>query len=462
LITKKKVIVIGLDCATPKTLFEDFIDECPNIKNLMETGVYGKLRSSDPPITVPAWMVMSTGKDTGQLGVYSFRHREHNSYTDFWVTNSQTIKELKVWDILGEKGLKSALLGIPPTFPPQPINGNLVTGFMTPDSLSNFTYPPQLKEELGQITDNYVFDVNFRTEQKERLLIELYKMTKLHFETVKYLIAKKEWNYCQFVIIGLDRVHHAFWKYYDKTHHKYVAGNIYESVIKKYYKFLDDQVGQVLDLLNNDTIVMIVSDHGAKAMKGCLCVNMALEKLGLLKFEQPPSPGTRLEDAKIDWSKTHAWGWGGYYARIFLNVKGRESQGIINLEDYDKWRNKVSELLKSIPDDKGEPMNTIVIKPDELFETLNGDAPDLMVYFDDLNWRSAGTMGYDSMYLDENDTGPDDAVHDYNGIFIIQDPKKKIGKQLDDENIINIAPTILNFFGIEKPKGMKGKIIELK
>jgi predicted AlkP superfamily phosphohydrolase/phosphomutase len=97
--TNKKVIVIGLDCATPKTLFEDFIEECPNIRKLMETGVYGRLRSSDPPITVPAWMVMSTGKDAGQLGVYGFRHRDHNSYTDFWVANSKNIKEPKIWDI---------------------------------------------------------------------------------------------------------------------------------------------------------------------------------------------------------------------------------------------------------------------------------------------------------------------------------------------------------------------------
>ena len=147
-------MVIGLDCATPLTLFKDFIDECPNIKNLMGTGVYGKLRSSDPPITVPAWMVMSTGKDAGELGVYGFRHRDANSYTDFWVANSHTIKEPKIWDILGENGLKSVILGVPPTFPINPVDGNLVTGFITPDSLSNFTYPPQLKEELSQITDN--------------------------------------------------------------------------------------------------------------------------------------------------------------------------------------------------------------------------------------------------------------------------------------------------------------------
>ncbi len=105
--SKKKVIVIGLDCATPKTLFEDFKDDCPNISNLMNKGIYGKLRSSDPPITVPAWMVMATGKKAGTLGIYGFRHRKENSYTDFWVANSQNIKEPKIWDILGKKGYKS-------------------------------------------------------------------------------------------------------------------------------------------------------------------------------------------------------------------------------------------------------------------------------------------------------------------------------------------------------------------
>ena len=95
---KKKVVVIGLDCATPKTVFEDFLGDCPNIKRLMEYGVYGNLRSSDPPITIPSWMVLSTGKSAGTLGVYGFRHRKENSYTDFWIANSSTIKEPKIWD----------------------------------------------------------------------------------------------------------------------------------------------------------------------------------------------------------------------------------------------------------------------------------------------------------------------------------------------------------------------------
>ena len=105
-------------------------------------------------------------------------------------------------------------------------------------------------------------------------------------------------------------------------------------------------------------------------------------------------------------------------------------------------------------------MNTKIYKPEELFSPIRGDTPDLLVYFDDLNWRSASTVGYDSIYLAENDTGPDDAVHDYYGVFIIYDPKKKLGGNLGSQNILDIAPTILNIFDIKIPNDMEGNIIK--
>ena len=457
---RKKVVVIGLDCATSKTLFEDFLDDCPNIKKLMENGVYGKLRSSDPPITVPAWMVMSTGKSAGTLGIYGFRHRKDNSYTKYYISNSQMIKEPKIWDIIGREGLISIILGVPPTFPVQPLNGYLVSGFITPDTLSNYTYPLELKIEIAEKLGDYIFDVPFRNVAREDLLINIHEMTNVHFNTIKYLLKSKEWDYCQFVIIGLDRLHHGFWKYYDKNHDRYEQGNIFESAMKNYYKKLDREIGDILNLLDSDTLVFIVSDHGAKAMKGCICVNIALEKMGLLKFKKKHDPGTRFQDAKIDWQNTYAWGWGGHYARIFLNLKGREENGIIPQEEYEEWRDKISKLIKELPDNHGNPMKTKILKTNEIYSKIRGDEPDLIVYFDDLNWRSAGTIGYNTMYLDENDIGPEYAVHDYYGIFIIYDPKKKIGKMLEPKNILDIAPTILNTFEIDIPKDMEGELIK--
>jgi predicted AlkP superfamily phosphohydrolase/phosphomutase len=458
--SEKKLVIIGLDCATPRTLFEDFKEDCHNIKKLMDSGVYGKLRTCDPPITIPAWMVMSTGKKAGTLGLYGFRHRKGNLYDDFWIATSYNVKEPKVWDIIGDKGLKSCVLGLPPTYPVQKINGCLVSGFITPDSTSEFTYPSELKEEILKNVGEYIFDVNFRVENKEDLLKEIYEMTETHFKTVKYLMENKEWDYFKFVIIGLDRFHHAFWKYYDKEHIKHESNSIFEDAMKKYYIYLDKQIGDLLSNLDEDTIVMIVSDHGAKAMKGLICVNMALEELGLLKFNTKPKPRTRIGEADIDWNNTYAWGWGGYYARIFLNLEGREPNGIIKEKDYEKKRDEIALKLKSIKDINGKPMNTKVYKPEDLFEIIRGDAPDLIVYFDDLNWRSAGTVGYKTIYLDENDTGPDDAVHDWYGVFIIYDPKKKIGRNLGIKNILDIAPTSLNILGLEIPFDLEGKIIK--
>ncbi|MFX1303250.1 MAG: alkaline phosphatase family protein [Promethearchaeota archaeon] len=456
---KKKLVIIGLDCATPKTLFEDFLDDCPNIKKMVEYGVYGKLRSCDPPITIPAWMVMSTGKKAGTLGLYGFRHRKGNSYDDFWIATSYNIKDPKVWDIISRNGLRSCIVGIPPTYPVQPINGCLVSGFITPDITSDYTYPRELKEEIKENVGDYIIDVNFRVEDKNVLLKEIYEMTKVQLKTVKYIMRNKEWDYFNFVIIGLDRFHHAFWKFYDKSHHKYEPGNKFEGEMRKYYQYLDKKIGEILDLVDENTIMMIVSDHGAKAMKGLVCVNMALENLGLLKFKTKPKPKTRLADADVDWDNTYAWGWGGYYARIFLNIEGREPHGIIKQEKYEEVRDQIIEKLKSIKDNNGNSMNTKIFKPEELFKVIRGDPPDLFVYFDDLNWRSAGTVGYDSMYLDENDTGPDDAVHDWFGIYVIYDPIKKIGKNLGIKSILDIAPTSLKILGVNIPNDMEGNII---
>ena len=75
-----KVAVIGLDCAEPTLVFDRFASKLPNLSRLRESGCWGTLRSCDPPITVPAWMVMMSSKDPGTLGYYGFRNRADHSY----------------------------------------------------------------------------------------------------------------------------------------------------------------------------------------------------------------------------------------------------------------------------------------------------------------------------------------------------------------------------------------------
>lgn len=456
---KNKLLIIGLDCAPPELVFDEFIEFLPNIKRLVENGIYGKLRSSNPPITLPAWMVMATGKSPGELGIYGFRHRKNYSYEDIWIASSLAVKEQTVWDILSENGKKVCIVGVPPTYPPKKVNGYLISGFLTPDISKKYTYPSDFKYEIKKEIGEYIPDVkDFRTDDKDMLVAQIYEMTDKRFELVKYIIEKKDWDFFWFVEMGPDRIHHGLWKYHDKNHHLYKPNSKYKDTIKDYYIHLDKKIGELLNILDKNTKIMIVSDHGAKRMKGCLCINQWLINEGYLKLLEKPEKGSSLSKAKIDWKNSYAWGWGGYYARIFLNVKGREMSGTIEPDDYEKVRDDLVYKLKKIKGPNGEYLNTNVLKPEEIYDKCKGDYPDLMVYFDDLFWRSAGTIGYPSIYLSENDTGPDDAVHSMYGIFVFYDPKKRLGYKIDNLSVYDIAPNILNIMGMKVPDDMKGKI----
>jgi len=454
---QKRLLVIGLDCAPPALVFQR-AEELPNLKKLMENGVYGNLRSSDPPITIPAWMVMATGRDPGQLGLYGFRHRQGYSYNKMWIANSTAIKEKTVWDYLAEQGKESILVSVPPSYPPKPVRGKLISCFITPTKEQSYTYPESLKQELEDRFGGFIFDVVFRTQDRAQVLQEIYQMTTNHFQVIDYLLEDKNWTLFWFVEIGVDRMHHAFWKFMDREHHLYEPGNPFETAIFDYYKFLDENIGRLLKKLDDRTAVLVVSDHGAKRMKGAFCVNDWLIEQGDLVVTEPPEKGQNVEKLKIDWNRTRAWGWGGYYARIFLNVEGREPQGIIKPEDYEAVRDELAERIKAIRGPQGEEWKTVVIKPQEHYPELNGDYPDLMVYFDDLYWRSAGTLGYGSLYLQENDTGPDDAVHDYEGIYILYDPERP-GGRVQNANILDIAPTILALLDGPEVVGLRGKVL---
>ncbi len=458
---RKRVLVVGLDCAPPELLFDQFAEELPNIGGMFDEGVHARMRSSHPPITIPAWMVMATGQSAGRLGIYGFRHRRFGTYNDIWLASSRSIRAKTVWDILGELKRKVVVVGVPPAYPPKPVNGALITCFMTPNANKEYTYPTTLKREVEGLVGEYIFDAVFRTEEKEKLLKQVYKMTKQHFTVLKYLAKSKPWHFFMFVEIGLDRVHHAFWKFFDKNHHLYTPGNKYEDAMRDYYRFLDREIGGLLKLTDKDTSVITVSDHGAKRMKGAFCINQWLTENGYLTLKKPPPPGTSLAEAEVDWPKTQVWGWGGYHGRIFFNVEGREPQGVIKPKNYESFRDQIMRELKNIEGPRGEKWDTKTYTSEEIYPNGVGDYPDLTVYFDDLSWRSAGTLGYNSCYLLENDRGPDDAVHSRYGVFLYFDPKRRLGgESIRDVNLMDFAPTVLKTLGAKVPDDMEGRVIE--
>jgi predicted AlkP superfamily phosphohydrolase/phosphomutase len=460
----QRMLVIGLDCATPELVFGAWRAELPSLNRLMAEGAWGTLESTIPAITVPAWSCMMSGLDPGQLGFYGFRNRTDHSYDGMTIANASAMRAPRVWDMLSDAERRVAVVGVPQTYPVAPVNGHMVGCFLTPGANSDFTHPPELREEIAAWIDGeFLVDVpDFRSDDKARILGDIYRLAEQHFTVCARLLERERYDYFMTVDMGVDRIHHAFWRYMDPAHPKHEPGSRFENAIHDYYVFIDGKIAELIDRVDDDTVVLVVSDHGAKPIMGGLCVNQWLRREGYLALKQKPSRVARLEECEIDWGRTRAWGEGGYYGRIFLNVAGREPQGVVRPEHYEAERLELIEKLEAITDPDGRNIGTAAFRPEDVYAEVNGVAPDLIVYFGDLGWRSVGTVGLDSIWTFENDTGPDDANHAQHGIFVAHDPSSPAGgRELSDLSIYDVAPTILTLLGYQVPAGLRGRPIEV-
>ncbi len=463
-LSKRRVLIIGLDCAEPSLVFQQYRAELPNLQALLSKGAWGQIESTTPPITVPAWMCSLTSKDPGQLGVYGFRNRADHSYEKMTMANARAFKEPAVWDYLGRAGKQSWLLGVPPSFPPKEIAGGMVGCFLSPSTESKYTFPESLREEIARVAPNYMVDVpNFRTEDKAWLLQKIYEMTEDHFKVIRHVMKEKPWDLLMSVEIGVDRLHHGFWNYHDPLHPKHAPGNPFVNAIHDYYVWLDAQIGTLLELIDDDTTVLVYSDHGAKKMDGGIAVNEWMVDAGYLVLEEKPSGLIPLTKAKINWDRTRAWGEGGYYSRVFMNVQGREPNGVIPAADYETARDELAARLCAIPDPNGKPLPTHVYKPEQIYRAAKNVPPDLIVVWGDLFWRGVGSLGLNALYTFENDTGPDDANHAQMGMFIYYNPKRNLnGRELQGLTLYDIAPTVLREFGLPVPGDMIGRTMAVE
>ena len=456
----KKAIVIGLDCLSPQLLFIDFLKDLPTIRGILKNSLWGKMTSTIPPITCPAWASMVTSKDPGSLGIYGFRNRLDYSYDNFSLTTSYSVREKAIWDIIAKKDKKSIVVGVPPSYPPKPINGIMTGCFLTPSEKSNYSYPQGIKDEISKRIGSYNVDVRkFRTNNKDKLLKDIYDLSENRYQVCEYLIKNKNWDFFMFVDLAPDRLHHGFWRYCDPKHKKFRKNNKYKNTIRDYYKYLDLKIKNIISWCPKDTTVYIVSDHGAKRIDGCFCINEWLINQGYLVLKKYPKKISLLSPDAVNWPKTSAWAQGGYYGRIFFNVKGREPQGVIRKKDYLSFCTKLIKELKNIKYIDSEIQNTLVYKPKDIYRKVKQIPPDIMVFFGNLYWRCAGSVGFKDIYTFENDTGPDDANHDYEGIFIMYSEKLKGPRQLKKISIYDFAPTVLNNMGMSVPADMQGKVL---
>jgi predicted AlkP superfamily phosphohydrolase/phosphomutase len=384
-----RTLVLGLDCLVPDVLSPPHDELMPSVAAISAAGTGGLLESTLPPITVPAWTSMLTGRDPGELGVYGFRNRRTFQYGDLVMANSGAVRHPRVWDRVGAHGGRSIVVGVPQTSPPPGIRGVLVSGFEGPLSTDGaYTQPPELAAEVENIVGEYLFDVpQFRNADLDDVIAIVQRMTERRFTLMEHLLRTHPWDFAMLHEIGPDRMHHCFWHHHDPAHPGYLPDSPYADAIRDYYRFLDTRIARLLQAAGDDVAVLIASDHGAKAMHGGVCVNEILRREGLLTLRSEPSGPTPLSPDLVDWSRTLAWAEGGYYARIFLNVAGREPQGRIPRADCDEVKARIREILGRVELGDGRVLRNRVCEPAEVYRKVRGIPPDLLVFFDDERWR---------------------------------------------------------------------------
>lgn len=444
------MLVIGLDGADPSLVFDRLKDRMPFVNELATRGVHGPLRSTDPPVTIPAWVSMFTGRDPGELGLYGFRNRISRAGPGLAVGETRRPRTERVWDRLSRAGRTCFLLGVPGTYPPWPIRGRMVAGFLAPGATDDFTWPRGLAEQVHRLAGpgGYTLDAEgYRTDDKDRLLAEIHAVTRRRFRVARAWAAEPTWDLMVAVEMGPDRMHHGFWRDFDPGHRLHVPDGPYAAAIPDYYAYVDDHVRRLVEAAGPGVAVMIVSDHGARAMQGAFAINRWLIEQGDLVLDRQPGKAGALDPARIDWTRTRAWADGGYHARVWINLAGREPSGCVPGDGLEAYRADLAARLEATRDESGRPLGTRVVWPHRTYARLTGIPPDLLVYFGDLAWRASAQVGPGPIHLRENDTGPDDANHARDGIFVFADPATGRDRLPVARKIVDIASLVIDWFG---------------
>lgn len=405
-----------------------------------------------------------TGRDPGELGIYGFRNRRDHGYNGLELVSSYAVGEPAIWDYLGISGRYSIIMGMPLTFPPRPLRGEMVADFMAPEGARNITYPLVLLEELEASFGKLLLEEpDFRGREVEHTIGRIRSIALQRFKMARHLLTTRKWDFAAVIETGCDRLQHMCWQYMDPEHVGFVPNHPLADVVAEYYGFLDEQIAMLLEGLYDNTLVIVLSDHGAKRMDGGFCINNWLIESGFLTLKHPPDQVKPLRSDQVDWSKTVAWAEGGYYGRIFLNLEGREPEGIVSPARYQTVCQEITKALEAVRGPDGNRLGNRIFQPGQIYKKCHGVPPDLILYPGNLYWRAIGSIGHPGLFIRENDTGLDGANHSQEAMIIAHDPAGEWFQELPSVvSIYDIAPTILGYFGMPIPEGLRGKPLKTR
>ncbi|HLG29423.1 MAG TPA: alkaline phosphatase family protein [Candidatus Brocadiales bacterium] len=435
---KKKVVVLGLD-GTPYSLIDGLIrqGELPNFSSLLSNGSMVKMKSVHPPVSSVAWTSFMTGKNPAKHGIFGFTDRQPDSY-EIYFPNSKNIMSETLWDILGVNDKRSVVINVPSTYPAKELNGVLISGFVAID-IARAAYPLSIVTKLKEMGYKIDVDTQLAKESKDKLFDDLYKTIERRREALIHFFEKEAWDLFVGVITETDRLHHFFWEDMEKK-------NGYGTRFIEYYRLIDEILGQILQRVDDNTTLIIISDHGFCTLKKEVHVNHWLKENGFLRFksEQPKSIADMCED-----SKAYCLDPG----RIYINLKGREPKGVIvEGREYEEIRDCLIEKLLNLRDTESQDKMILAVhKREDIYKgPYCHKSPDLVL---------ESRNGYDLKGAVNKNTltgkGLLNGMHTYdNALFYIN----KKGLNGNNLNIMDVAPTILSLLGVKPPVDMDGAI----
>jgi len=455
--SRRRAVLIGLDCASPRLLFGPLASVMPRLTALRKRGRFGTLRSTTPPITIPAWACMLSGHDPGEIGLYGFRELQRDAYA-MQVASAHSMRVPWVWERARAAGKRTAALFIPLTYPVKPTADILVSCLLTPSGDSVHTHPAALGAELRARFGPYQPDVEaFRHADPLAVVAELRAMTTHRFAVARHVWTHERPDLMALVDIGIDRLHHVLWRSLDTSDPDRDSDPIKRSAALGYLAHVDRELGRLLDELGKRPSSRIASDHGARPLRGAIAINEWLIDRGYLVLNGPrPTTPTPLAQLSVNWEATRAWAEGGYYARVYLNVAGRNPRGSIAPERYEDERRALFGAIAEIPGPSGEPLNHRIETPEALYRVRHGSPPDLLVFFGDLDYRAAGTIGHGRVHLPHNDTGADACNHDWDGLFVHAGPGSAPSDEPQAWSIFDVTRTLLGAIGVTAPDELLG------
>lgn len=501
----ERIILLGLDGATFR-LIKPWAKEgiLPNFAQLFQDAAWGELASTIPPTTPPAWAACMTGKNPGKHGIYDFRESPLK-YPQRPLINLSSIQGRKLWHLYNAGGKKAAIVNVPITYPPQPLDGLMVSGMMTPSNDSDYTYPAELKSEILSEIGDYIVNIDIPKYdvELERDALQFLDDVEHSFlkrkELFYYLLDKKPWDFFFIVFVNWDRIQHLFWKYLDSEWPLYeskMAKKLRPRILNS-YRMVDEMIGELRKKIG-DTPLVIMSDHGFGATRQWFNVNTWLMKNGYLKVREdvlrkkklfsffmnlndstlvktlvPKAIQSKVRrkirggrstfksdiEGALDYSNTKAFFASIPSQGIFINVK-RDGAGIVEPgKEYEELRSEIKEKLLQIKDpETGKPVVDRVYYREELY---HGDqtqyAADLI--FVARNYGCLGRQLFGLGSILQSSANTPNGFHRQEGIFLAVGPQFKAGFELKGAEMTNVAPTILHCTGLAVPDDMDGQVL---